>query len=341
MRIRAWCKYCQGLLLLAVIALVAGDLAAQIFPGEGMESGLGGNNIISGIVTGPDGRITRRIQVKLTTMTRGDRIATTDDSGNFVFRGIPSGSYTIVIDKEKDFEPFAQNVEVIQLRGAPSQTYNVSVRLVPKPGSDGRAAVVNSAFAGVPSEARAHFEKAQGLAKTDDLRGAVEQLKLAVAAYPDFMMAYSELGVLYLRLAELEKADEALVAATKIDPDAFAPLLNRGIVLIAARRYSEAAPVLKKAVKLNNENIVGHFFLGQALANLGLFDEAEKELVIAVSKGGEEMKEGHRILGIIYNSRGDKKRAIESIEAYLKLAPSAPDAEQLRAAIAQWKAKPE
>jgi Flp pilus assembly protein TadD len=322
-----------------IVVMVASDLAGQIVPGEGLDSGLGGANVIYGTVSGPAGRLSRRVQVRLSTMTRGDRISMTDERGNFIFRGVPSGNYNIVIDKEADFEPFSYAVDVIQLRGSPPQTYTLSVRLTPKATSEGKPAVISSELAGVTKEALAHFERAQALSRAGDYRGAVEQLKLAVAAQPKFLLAYSELGVLYLRLNELEKADEALLAALKIGPNAFAPLLNRGIVLFTARRYSEAAPVLRKAVQTNTDNMVGHYFLGQVLANLGLFDEAEKELVLSLSKGPEQFKEGYRILGVIYSSRGEKKKAIISIETYLKLAPKAPDADTLRAVIAKWKSE--
>ena len=53
------------------------------------------------------------------------------------------------------------------------------------------------------------------------------------------------------------------------------------------------------------------------------------------------MKEAHRTLAIIYNSRGDKKQAIVELEAYLKLNPTAPDAEQLRKALEQLKSSPQ
>jgi len=47
------------------------------------------------------------------------------------------------------------------------------------------------------------------------------------------------------------------------------------------------------------------------------------------------MKEAHRLLAIIYTIRGAKKQAADELEAYLKLAPDAPDAEQLRDKIRQ------
>jgi regulator of sirC expression with transglutaminase-like and TPR domain len=47
------------------------------------------------------------------------------------------------------------------------------------------------------------------------------------------------------------------------------------------------------------------------------------------------MKEAHRILAIIYSSRGAKKEAADQLDAYLKLAPDTPDAQQLKEKIRQ------
>jgi len=49
------------------------------------------------------------------------------------------------------------------------------------------------------------------------------------------------------------------------------------------------------------------------------------------------MKEAHRLLAIIYSAKGDKKRAAEQLETYLRLAPTTPDAEQIRNVIRQFK----
>jgi tetratricopeptide (TPR) repeat protein len=103
------------------------------------------------------------------------------------------------------------------------------------------------------------------------------------------------------------------------------------------KRYGEAIPILRKALKKNDQSAVGHYFLGQALANLGLFEQAEKELLASLELGKEQMKEAHRLLAIIYSSRGAKKQAAEELEAYLKLAPNASDAEQLKETIRKLK----
>ena len=317
--------------LLSLASLVR--VSAQgIPPGSAStDTGLGGTNTISGAILVSTGqRAEHRITVRLQSMTRGDRITTSDEYGNFVFRGLPSGDYTIVIDKEKEFEPFVQMVSVIQPRGMPPQTYPLSIRLTTKAGTALKPAVVNAELADVPKKALAHYMSAAEQAKKNDHLQAIEELKLAIKEYPTFVLAFNEIGVQYVKLNQLENADEAFQAALKIDPAAFSPLVNRGMTNVLMKRYGEAVPMLRKAVAKNDQSIAGHYFLGQALANLGIFDEAEKELQTSVKLGDEEVKEAHRLLAIIYVSRGAKKQAADELEAYLKLAPDAPDAEKLK-----------
>lgn len=309
---------------------------AQMIPPSAGDAGLGGVNTITGMVLAPSGeRLQRRITIRLQTATRGDRVTMTDDYGKFAFTGLASGDYRVVIEKEKEFEPYSQSVEIRQFQGFPPQLYNLSIRLEFKGRAEAKPRVLNAEFVNVPEHARVYYDNAVEKAKKGDHQGAVEELKLAIKEYPSFMLAFNELGVQYLKLDQLEDADEAFQSALKITPDAFAALINRGIANFMMKRYGEAVPILRKALAKNDQSAVGHYFLGQALANLGLFEDAEKELLASLKLGNEEMKEAHRILAIIYASRGAKKQAADELEAYLKLAPNAPDAEKLKEKIRQ------
>lgn len=326
-----WQHFAVGVVLSLCLA---GSVSAQISSISDSESqtNLGGNNSIVGTVFAPSGRPAEsRVRIKLSTMTRGDRYFTANQNGNFAFRGLPPGSYTVIIDKEVDFKPVAQTVDIIQFRNSPAQTYTVNIRLefkerteTPKP------AVVNAELLNVPKKALTHYESAMELAKKNEHQGAIDELKRAIAEHPTFTQAFNELGVQYLKLNKLEEANEAFLGALKIAPASFPALINRGIVNVMMKRYGEAVPILRKALKNHEQSPVGHYFLGQALANLGLFDDAEKELLKSLELGKEEMKEAHRILAIIYSSKGSKKRAADELEAYLKLAPTTPDAEKLK-----------
>lgn len=318
----------------------AGSVLAQVSTISDTESqtNLGGMNSIIGTVFAPSGRpLESRVRIRLSTMTRGDRVFTTNENGAFAFRGLPTGSYTVTIDKEKDYKPFTTSVDVRQFRGGPAQVFTLNIRLEFKDREVAKPAVLNAEFANVPKKALDHYNTAIEQSKKGDRTGAIEQLKLAIAEYPSFTQAFNELGVQYLKLNRLTEADEAFQSALKIDPESFPALLNRGLTNVMMKRYGEAIPILRKALKKDEESAVAHYFLGQSLANLGLFDEAEKELLTALKLGKEEMKEAHRILAIIYASRGARNKAAEELESYLKLAPDTPDAEKLKEMIRKFR----
>jgi Tfp pilus assembly protein PilF len=322
-----------GLFLVLFLLLVVVRVTAQNVPQgtASTDTGLGGVNIISGALLSPSGqRIERRLAVRLRTVSRGDRISATDEKGHFAFRGVPAGEYTVVLVQDPEFEPFSQNISVVQPYGAPPRTFYVNVRLTLK-------AVLNPAFVNVPKPALVHYDKAVEQARKGDHTKAIEELKLAIKEYPSFMLAFNELGVQYLKLNQLQDADEAFQSALKLNPDAVVALINRGIAIFMMKRYGDAVPILREALGKNDQSAVGHYFLGQALAGLGQFEEAEKELLVSLELGKEQMKEAHRLLAIIYTSRGAKTQAVAQLEAYLKLAPNTPDAEKLRATIRQLK----
>jgi Flp pilus assembly protein TadD len=303
------------------------------------QTNLGGNNSIIGTVFAPSGRpLQQRVRIRLSTMTRGDRVFSTNDNGAFAFRGLPGGSYTITIDREADYKPYTTSVDVIQNSGGgrPTPTVvTVNIRLEYK--DRNKVSLVSAELLSVPAKARVHYEKGIVHSQKGNREAAIEEFKRAITEHPSFTMAFNELGVQYLKLGRLEEADQAFQDALKIDPNSFAALTNRAIANVMMKRYGEAVPILQKALKQDDQSAVCHYFLGQALANLGLFDEAEKELLHSLKLGKEQMKEAHRILAIIYSSRGAKKQAAKELETYLKLAPDTPDADQLKQMIRQLK----
>lgn len=319
-----------------VLAFVTPSLGQVFLPPGATDTGLGGGNAIAGTILLSTGRrLERQISVRLQTMTKGDRVAATDDNGTFAFRGLPSGTYAIVIDKEKDFEPYRGTVDIRQFAGAPPQVYNLSIRLQLKAGVEVKPGVLNVELANVPPAALATYQKALESAQAGNRKAAIEQLKQAISAYPNFMLAYNEMGVQYMKLNDLNKADEALRSALKISPDAAMPLLNHGIVLALMGKFDPAVTELEHSLKQREQSANGHFYLGQALANLGRFDEAAQHLSRAVELGGDEMKDAHRFLGVIYLRRGDRERGVAELETYLKLSPNARDADQIRQIIRQ------
>jgi Flp pilus assembly protein TadD len=328
--------------LMLTLSLSTVTAAGQIPGGltETNNTRLGGTNYIVGTVFTPDGeRIRTRMRIRLSTPTWGDILATTNDVGEFVFSNVAAGLYTVIIDADREFQTAMAQVEITKDRPSPPETHIVSLRLrfagsgktIPKP------SVINAEFAGVPKRAMDFYQKASKLAAAKDYKGAIEQLKLAVAEHAEFVNALNQIGMLYLQLSQPDKADEFLQKALQIRPDAFDPMLNRSVALFRLGRFKDAESILRNAIAAKPEAAVAHYYLGRTLQKTGRDDEAEKAYLTSLKLSPGEVKEAHRFLAAIYLDRGNAQRVIEELETYLKLVPGAPDAENLRKVIEQAK----
>lgn len=337
------CTLTRRLFFLGAIFVCSAALTMGQIPGgltETTNTRLGGNNYIVGTVYSPDGApIRMRMRIKLTSPEWGEILATTDDGGRFVFSGVGSGLYTVVIDREKEYEPVFQEVQVTRNRSNPPETYTVMIRLraVEEKKTKNGPAVISAANAGVPKAALDHYDKASKLAQGKDYQGAIKELKLAVSEYPRFVSAHNQIGVLYLRLNEADHAEEAFKAALKINPEAYEPLLNRGISLYRLGKFKDAETMFRKTLKVKPDSSVSYYFLGRTFNKLGRNDDAETAFLTCLKMSPNEFNEAHRLLAAIYLDRGSLQRVVEELETYLKLVPTAPDADNLRKVIEQSK----
>ena len=299
----------------------------------------GGNNYIVGTVYTPEGvPITTRMRIKLTSPEWGDILAMTDDRGRFVFSDVAAGLYTVTIDREEGYEPVSREVQITKTRNFVPETYSVMIRLRAVEGKGTtKPSVVNAANAGVPAKALAFYQNASKLAREKDYEGAIKELELAVTEYPSYFNALNMIGMLHLRLNNLERADKSFKAALKINPDAFEPLLNRGITLFRLTRFKDAEKSLRQTLKIKPDSAVAHYYLGRTLNKLGRNEEAETAFLTCLKMSPDDFKEAHRLLASIYLDRGALPRVIDELETYLKVVPTAPDADNLRKVIEQSK----
>ncbi len=336
----------QSLLIAFCCLCLIGTASAQRVNSESSTAadlGTGGRFMIQGTVIFPSGqRVDRPLKIRLATSTRGELITMTDTNGRFSFPRLTPGSYTIIIDADENYEAVNEQTNIIQAgrsMGSTEEIIPIQIRLKRKAGDAIRPEVVHADLANVPKPAVDLYNSALKLAQDGKSKAAIDKLNEAIKAHPTFMLAFNELGVQYQKVGDLDKANDALQSALKISPSNFAPLVNHGIVLVRLKRYAEAEADLRAALRENDKSAIAHYYLGRALAYLGQFDEAEKELNTAVTLGGEQMKEAHRYLGAIYHARGDDTRAIAQLETYLRIAPKAEDADAVRQLIKQLKKK--
>ena len=338
----------RPLTLLALLVCLP-QAAALAQSGGGIDTtGTGGDHVIQGRVFLPSGRISdARISVLLESTHSRTLSVLTDPNGAFRFTSLIAGSYTVVVEGTEQYEPARESVYIEQATGrtvreAP-RVATVYVNLRPKrsanSGESRPPGVVDASLANVPKPAADLYLKALEAARKKENEHAVDLLKGALEFYPDFRLAMSEMGALYLKLKRPEKAVEPLRAALRLAPDDFPTLLNYGIALYDRKEFSEAEAQFRKAAQRNASSPMAHFYLGVILLKRRETEEAEKELRAAVVSGGDGIAVAHYYLGGIYWGRQDYKRATEELETYLRLAPDAPEAERVRSTIKELRAK--
>src|SRR5436190_12635438 len=305
---------------LAVLILAAAAAASAQAPGStrGLSSG-DGTHTIQGRVFFPTGQALNGPTVKVnleSVNSTGGASTTTDQDGSFRFNNVRAGNYAVVVDGGKEFEAAREPVS-IDPGGTSGPITSITIHLRPKVDAS------NPAFAGVPQNALDFYQKGAAAAQKGNAKSAAELLGKAVAAYPNFSVALSDLGVQYMKLGQMDKAAETFEALLKLKPNDATAHLDLGIAYYnlstalltekkldeSSQKVGQAETQLREALKLNSPGPTAHYYMGLSLIKLKHFDEAQKEFELAISNGGENLAQAHRYLGGLYQRAQKNKEA--------------------------------
>src|SRR4030095_10298464 len=175
----------------------------------------------------------------------------TDSTGNFEVRGLSTGRYTIVVPSDE--RTYVTTTELIEITRYSPDTVSVSVNLSPmeerKAANGGRHTVsVKEASNSIPKKAREAYKRSVEFSKRGKTQEAIEELKRAIAIYPEYVHAYNDLGVAYIKLDLIDDAIKALERSILLDPKALNPRLNLGIANVRRRDYAKAEQPLREAL---------------------------------------------------------------------------------------------
>ncbi|HJU55950.1 MAG TPA: tetratricopeptide repeat protein [Pyrinomonadaceae bacterium] len=330
-------------LALVVILLPLGVARAQgVGSTRDLPSTSGGRHVIQGRVYLPDGKPGTNVKIKLESNNFIGGSTMTDSDGNFRFSGLEAGSYTVRAEVGREFEMAMESVAIDREITSGPRTLMVPIYLRFKGTPAGaNPATSNPGLAGVPKPAVELYNQALESGRKGDSKKAVEQLKQAIDLHPDFALALNEMGVQYLKLNQSDKAIEPLSKAVKLTPAALPPRLNYGIALWNMKKFTEAEAELREVLKKSEASQSAHYYLGLALLSQKKMDDAlvEFERTAALGKGKDDIAMAHYYIGGILWGKKDYKRAADELESYLRLAPKAPNAEQVRNTIKELRSK--
>lgn len=142
-----------------------------------------------------------------------------------------------------------------------------------------------------PHPAETHHVLGVTRLNAGDLIGAIEELREALRAQPEFPEARMSLGTALYQIGDLDGAIEAYQAALRTQPDLVHAHVNLATIYMVKREWTSARTALQAALQL------------------------EPDLVRA-----------HYALGIVRYGLGDRRGAIEAYRAALQLKPDYADA---------------
>lgn len=172
-----------------------------------------------------------------------------------------------------------------------------------------------------PDPSTAAFNAGAELANAGDIPGAIAKIEEAVTAKPELVAGYSALAKLYVRQKDYAKAIDRANKALSIDPD------ETDMYSILFEAYNATGDKAKAAEmkKKMPANAAVLFNDAAKLLNAGKDSEAEPLLKQAVSVD-DKFAQAYYELGMIYIRGGKNADAKTNLEKYLELEPKGKDA---------------
>jgi Flp pilus assembly protein TadD len=220
----------------------------------------------------------------------------TDSNGRIALPRI-NFPYTILVESDGEtfdtttvsFNPVhAGNYIVVNLRplSAPSS---------PAPGT----VKANAADANVSPKARQMYEEATKLLQAGKYDEALEFLRRAISLQPNYVQAHNDMGAVYMKMNQLEKAESTLRHAIKLNDKWYLPQLNLGLVLNRQHKHKDAAILLTALRNNNPDQSKIHAPLIEALIEAHQWPQAEEELGKALALKGADTVDLKIKLGLV------------------------------------------
>ncbi|HEX5226593.1 MAG TPA: tetratricopeptide repeat protein [Bryobacteraceae bacterium] len=257
-----------------------------------------------------------------------------------------SGSVQYLVNyRARPYDPATADMCSVTIRMRGFQTVTVTLRndatiVLKRAGGLHEGSTVTASSLKAPDAARKAFGKGRNAMDEEKWDNAQKNLQKAVEIYPDYAVAWSDLGEVLRHQSKGVEARAAFEKAVAADPKYIKPYVQLTILNLDEKRPQDAAEISGKAVAMNPLEFPELYFFN-AVANYTLkhFDVAENSARRATElDSAHEIPRAELLLGSVLIARGDRAGAVRQFRKYLDLFPKAQDAEQVRKAIAQLEA---
>jgi type IV pilus assembly protein PilF len=174
----------------------------------------------------------------------------------------------------------------------------------------GRDIVTASDESPARKQARTRLELASGYFSEGKTTIALDELKLALQADPNYAEAFNMRGLVYARLGEIRLAEDSFRRALQLTPRDGDTLHNYGFMLCQQRRFDEGIGMLSQAVALPLYSNQSRSYMARGLCEQasGRKPEAERSFARSFELDAANPISGFNLAKLLYE-RGDYTRA--------------------------------
>jgi tetratricopeptide (TPR) repeat protein len=252
--------------------------------------------------------------------------AYSDGNGTYEFDDIPGDCYVAV-----QHEGYVSVREFIRPDGSGHVYKDILLRAASGESAPKSVNPISQHELSVPPKAREFFAKGvQLIVEKSDYRGAVAEFTRAISKYPTYYEAYAAMGLAQNKMGDAAAAETALQKSIELSAEKYPQaMVDLAAMFNAQKRFSDAEPLLRKAIAVDASSWRGQFELAVALSGQQRF----KEAVTCASAARDLKPENPQIYLLLYNLHihtDDFPAALRDTESYLKLAPDGATADRVR-----------
>ena len=303
----------------ASVALVSAALCAMLAAPAAAQTGGIRGRVVDGAGKPVEGA---EVLIQSTEAARKHQLKT-NARGEFVQIGIFPGNYTVTVSKGD----LKTSVDTRVSIGDPG---NLEVRLAPPAPTEDQKKKI--------AELQKLFDEGVAASRAGNYAEAIAKFEQTTVILPTCADCYFNLGIVHLRNKELDKAAAAYEKSAELRPDNAATWTDLANIYTQMGQHEKALEASNKAAQYaEKDGAAGGGAGAGALYNQGVilwnqqkYPEA-KEKFEAAAKADPKHPDSQFMLGMaLLNTGGDKAAAIAAFEAYIQLAPGAPNAEKAK-----------
>jgi len=218
-----------------------------------------------------------------------------------------------------------------------SGSINVGSILVQR-GAKTEGVTVSATLYTAPKDAKKAYEKGLEAEKNNKFEDARKYFEKAVETYPQHANAWFHLGTILQKDNQNEAALTAYTKATAADSHFLPPYLALTSLAGAAENWTDVLSLTDHILESDPLNYPSaHFYNAVANYKLKKFDDAEKAALRAVRVDLQNrIPQLHLLLAEIFSRKNDYANTVSEMQTYLKVAPNAKNADQVKEQIARF-----